>query len=248
MPPVRNYSNWNQRSSDEQEQVEPYQKFFFICEGANTEVFYFKKLIDIRKQLGIHPFIDICLLEKTEEDRDLSNPKRLLDFAEEQKRKDELAFDFERDRMIVVFDADIYKKKPNQYLEVLEKAHQYNDIVAVTNPAFELFLLLHYENTYENDICPNTTEILENQKKGKKRFVEWLFWKKSGMNSKENPAVGDLAQFVEVAITQEQKLNQDVEQCIGNLTCNVGKVIDDIRKTNAPIVGLDHPPDSEKIV
>ena len=48
--------------------IEPYKKFFFICEGANTEVFYFKKLIDLRKQLGIHALIDLRLLEKIEED------------------------------------------------------------------------------------------------------------------------------------------------------------------------------------
>ena len=66
MAPVRNYSNWNKRPTDDEEQIEPYKKFFFICEGANTEVWYFRKLIDQRKQLGIHPLIDICLLEKTE--------------------------------------------------------------------------------------------------------------------------------------------------------------------------------------
>ena len=40
-----------------------------------TEVWYFKKLIDIRKSLGIHPLIDIRLMEKTGEDDSISNPK-----------------------------------------------------------------------------------------------------------------------------------------------------------------------------
>ena len=62
MAPIRNYSGWNLRASDSQEPIEPYQKFFFICEGANTEVFYFKELINLRKQLGIHPLIDVCWL------------------------------------------------------------------------------------------------------------------------------------------------------------------------------------------
>ena len=42
----------------------------------------FKKLIDIRKELNIHPLIDIRLLEKTEGDRDISFPRRLIEFAE----------------------------------------------------------------------------------------------------------------------------------------------------------------------
>ena len=71
MAPVRSYTNWNSRTTDEEEQIEPYRKYFFICEGANTETWYFKKLIDIRKELNIHPLIDIRLLEKTERDRDI---------------------------------------------------------------------------------------------------------------------------------------------------------------------------------
>ena len=66
MAPVRSYTNWNSRTTDEEEQIEPYRKYFFICEGANTETWYFKKLIDIRKELNIHPLIDIRLLEKTD--------------------------------------------------------------------------------------------------------------------------------------------------------------------------------------
>lgn len=91
--PVRSYSNWNQRPSDQMEQVEPYQKFFFICEGANTEVFYFKKLIDLRKKLGIHPLIDICLLEKIEEDRTVSYPLQLYAFAQKQKKNPDINFE-----------------------------------------------------------------------------------------------------------------------------------------------------------
>lgn len=59
--PVHTYTNWNKRSSDLEEQIEPLRKYYFICEGANTETFYFKKLIDLRKNLGIHPLIDIRL-------------------------------------------------------------------------------------------------------------------------------------------------------------------------------------------
>ena len=53
MPPVRSYTNWNSRSTDYEKQIEPYRKYFFICEGANTETWYFRKLIDIRKSLNI---------------------------------------------------------------------------------------------------------------------------------------------------------------------------------------------------
>ena len=57
--PIHTYTNWNVRPSDAEEQIEPFRKYFFICEGANTETFYFRKLIDLRKTLNIHPLIDI---------------------------------------------------------------------------------------------------------------------------------------------------------------------------------------------
>ena len=94
MAPVRSYTNWNSRTTDEEEQIEPYRKYFFICEGANTETWYFKKLIDIRKELNIHPLIDIRLLEKTEGDRDIFEEK-VLDY-------DELVAEGEKDNILAV--------------------------------------------------------------------------------------------------------------------------------------------------
>ena len=67
--PIHTYTNWNVRPSDAEEQIEPFRKYFFICEGANTETFYFRKLIDLRKTLNIHPLIDIRLMEKNEKKR-----------------------------------------------------------------------------------------------------------------------------------------------------------------------------------
>lgn len=52
MAPVRSYYNWNQRKSDTNEAIEPYRKYFFICEGANTEAWYFEKLVDYKKRIG----------------------------------------------------------------------------------------------------------------------------------------------------------------------------------------------------
>lgn len=229
MSPIRTYTDWNKRPSDQEAQIEPYRKYFFICEGSNTEVWYFRKLIDLRKQLGIHPLIDIRLMEKTDEDKNLSNPKALIQFAELQKKVPDNQFDAEHDKMVIVFDTDIYNKKdPKEYQKILELSGQQN-ILAVTNPSFELFLLLHYEGSYEDCILPNTDLILANKKEGKRRYITTLFTEKSGMNPKENPAIGQLALNVDIAILQEEKLNQHIENAIGNLTSNIGKIIQTIK-------------------
>ena len=201
MAPIRTYTNWNKRLSDEEEQREPYRKYFFICEGSNTEVWYFRKLIDLRKELGINPLIDIRLMEKTGDDETISNPKALIEFAEKQKKLPSNEFDIKHDKMIVVFDADIYKNKEENYEELLSK--EGNNIFAVTYPSFELYLLLHYQNSYESVIKPNAQEIIENKKVGKRRFIAKLFSDCTGMNPKENSAVGELATCIDVARFQE---------------------------------------------
>lgn len=117
MAPVRSYTNWNSRSTDYEKQIEPYRKYFFICEAANTETRYFRKLIDIRKFLNIHPLIDIRLLEKTEEDKDISFPRKLITFAESQKNNPEISFDEERDKMIIVFDAELEALESGEILD-----------------------------------------------------------------------------------------------------------------------------------
>lgn len=227
MAPIRTYTDWNKRPSDKKEQIEPYRKYFFICEGSNTEVWYFKKLIDLRKQLGIHPLISIRLMEKTGEDKTISNPKALIEFAERQKKVESNKFDQSHDKMVIVFDADIYKRDSAKYKEILELGE--GNILAVTNPSFELFLLLHYDNSYEELIKPNEEEILENKKKGKRRVIAALFTEKSGMNPKENSSVGELASCIDIATEQEKLLNQDISLAIGNLTSNVASIIQKIR-------------------
>ncbi len=228
MAPVKSYTNWNSRATDEKEQIEPYRKYFFICEGANTETWYFKKLIDIRKSLNIHPLIDIRLLEKTEEDRDISFPRKLIAFAESQKDNKEIAFDKERDKMIVVFDADIFEAKVQDYDDVIAEGEK-NNILAVSNPAFELFLLLHFENSYEQEIISNQQKIIKNEKEGNQTFIYKLLLSKTGINSKKNSQIGELAEKVDIAIMQEKKMNEDIHDCKGKITCNIGKIIESIR-------------------
>ena len=102
--------------------------------------------------------------------------------------------------------------------------------MGVTNPSFELFLLLHFKDSYETDIVPHYEEIINNEKIGNQRFIYKLLHDKSGMNSKKNVSIGDLAENIDIAIEQEENLNQNIYDCKGKITCNIGKIIDDIRK------------------
>lgn len=150
-------------------------------------------------------------LKKTEGDRDISFPRRLIEFAEKQKENSEIAFDKERDKMIIVFDGDIFEEKVLDYEEVIAEGEK-NNILAVSNPAFELFLLLHYENSYEDDIEPNAEQIIQNEKDGHQTFIYKLLLARTGINPKKNSAIGELAKNIEIAIEQEKKINEDIHQ------------------------------------
>lgn len=225
--PVHTYTNWNSRPFDQEEQIEPFRKYFFICEGANTETFYFKRLINLKKQLGIHPLIDIRLWEKTDEDRNLSFVKNLVDFAEKQKQNPDNDFDPERDKMVIVFDGDIFEEKVQGYDELIASIEK-KDIAAVTNPGFELFLILHIEESYERNIKEHETEFLSVDEKGKYSHAYNVLHELTGMNAKTNSKIGELADNVLTAIAQEKMLNQDIHQLKGNVSSNVGKIIEGI--------------------
>lgn len=187
--PIHTYSNWNRRHSDTEEQIEPFRKYFFICEGANTETFYFKKLIDLRKELNIHPLIDIRLWEKTGEDKDIS--------------------------------------KVHGYEELIQKIEK-SDIAAVTNPSFELFLILHIENSFEQCILNQEKQYLTKDDTGSYRHAYTVLHSLTGMNAKKNPQIGQLAENVLYAISQEKKINQDIHNCKGIVTSNIGAIIESI--------------------
>lgn len=229
--PTHVYENWNRRPSDHEDQIEPYRKYYFICEGANTETYYFRRLIDIRKELGIHPLIDICLLEKTDEDRNLSFPKRLAEFAEAQKEVLSQEFDAERDRMVIIFDADIFEEKVQGYDEFIRDVGQRN-IIGVTNPGFELYLLLHFEGMYEDCIAGNEAAFLQQDADGKYSYAYKLLLERSGMNAKKNRRIGLLADQCLTAIAQEKKINQDIHQVHGVVSSNIGQIIEAIMQDN----------------
>ena len=93
------------------------------------------------------------------EDKNISFAKRLVDFAEEQKKNPNNGFDADRDKMVIVFDGDIFEAKVQGYDELLATIEK-NDIAAVTNPNFELFLILHIEGSYEKYIKGHEEEFL----------------------------------------------------------------------------------------
>jgi hypothetical protein len=226
--PIESYPTWNVRPSDLKEKIEPYRKYIFICEGAKTEPSYFANLIDLRKQLGIHPLIDLRLWKKTGKDKDISYPKKLYEFAQEQKALEINEFDPEYDKMIIIFDADIFEEKVQGYDELIQ-AIEKTDIAGITNPAFELFLLLHIPNSFETDILGQEEKFFQGN------YAYHCLLQHTGMNAKKNENIGTLAANIKTAIEQEKKLNQDIHCAKGKITSNIGHIIEQILNENPDI-------------
>ncbi len=178
--------------------------------------------------------IDIRLLEKTE-GKDISFPKKLIAFAESQKENEDISFDKERDKMIIVFDADIFEEKVQDYDEVVALGEAEN-ILAVSNPAFELFLLPQFGNAYGEDIKPNEERIIKNEKDGNQTCIYKLLLARTGVNPKKNSAIGELARNVDIAIVQEKKINEDIHNCKGKVACNIGAIIESIKRDQSIVL------------
>ena len=152
--------------------------------------------------------------------------KESCKFAYEQKELEANGFDSERDKMVIVFDGDIFEEKVQGYDELIASIEE-NDIAAVTNPGFELFLLLHINNSYETYIQGHEADFLT-MVNGKYAHAYNVLLDATGMNAKKNPQIGSLAENVLVAITQERLINQDIHQLKGKVSSNIGLIIERI--------------------
>lgn len=129
--------------------------------------------------------------------------------------------------MIIVFDGDIFEAKVQGYEELVNSIEE-KDIAAVTNPGFELFLLLHVDGSYEKYIKGKEIYFLTPDEKGRYRYAYNALLDATGINAKKNSDIGSLAENVKVAIRQEKMINQDIHQIRGKVSSNVGMIIEKI--------------------
>lgn len=129
--------------------------------------------------------------------------------------------------MIVVFDGDIFEKKVSGYDELIASIEE-NDIAAVSNPNFELFLLLHIRQSFQEYIDGHEHEFLCADSKGKYSHAYNVLRKIIGINAKKNSKIGDLADDILLAVSQEKLINQDIHHLKGKVSSNIGFIIEKI--------------------
>lgn len=114
----------------------PFPRFLIVCEGEKTEPGYFRHLrISAKIPIDLH-------LEGP------GKPKSLVEKAVELKREAEKRAHSQRDSTLLfdevwcVFDIDEHPFVP----EARQQAQDNQIFVAVSNPCFELWVLLHFED------------------------------------------------------------------------------------------------------
>ncbi|WP_339180041.1 RloB family protein [Paenibacillus sp. FSL H8-0317] len=201
-----------------------------IFEGANTEKQYFKGVDTYRKELGINNLIEMVILSKEGEIRDYSHPSKLLALIQQKKREliKSGSYDKEIDQFVIVFDRDSFETKET-YLEFIQLAGEEN-ILTITSPCFEIWLILHYEDTITLYIDPERDKIQKNEKVSKAHsYTSKLFSDLSGMNPKTALKFDVLKENVDRAIQAEKQLEQHVYRLGDVIGSNVGQLIEQMR-------------------
>lgn len=123
------------------------KRYIIAVEGDKTEIDYFKGFNKFRKELGIRDGIDVLPLERKDTK---SAPKHvhnlLMEFAQENYKTDQSGqpkID-EDDELWMVIDRDRRNNSAEQLKTVLADCAKSKFKLAITNPAFELWLILHF--------------------------------------------------------------------------------------------------------
>lgn len=230
MPPLNPINAWDDRGIEATRQVA--RRFFFLCEGRNTERWYFTELFAILSKMDLPGRAELVYVDRTDEDENISAPKRLAEYADKVRNNDgrDYGYDESSDKTVIVFDAERFRSKEQELERIICDIEQ-NNIIGVTQPSFELYLLLHMDEAYEQYILPHSAEILEDRKRGKRRYIDRLFSEECGINPKTNETgVRALAHKHDIAIAQERNINHDVHKVHDRLTSNIGEIIDNIKQ------------------
>lgn len=140
-----------------------------IAEGRATEYYYFTALSALTGHNRLLPNLEVVYIDKINESQDDSHPPRLIEWIKEDKSKIQgygqpgneyeyyIVFDLDRSR------TEMQKGKKVTYHYMKEQVESDSDIFLLnTNPCFELWLLLHYEDFCEKYLSDE--EVLRNRK------------------------------------------------------------------------------------
>jgi hypothetical protein len=206
----------------ESNSIEKEKIIVLAFEGNDTEVIYFEEFKG--SEVFDDALIFLHLLKRPKSDTN-SAPNHVFKKLKKEA-KDEYNFK-DCDELWMIIDTDRWKNIPDI---ILECKNQNNMFVAVSNPCFEFWLLLHIKDIseYSNE---ELELILKNSKvTNKKNYVDSKIAEILGSYNKSNPKPELFIPTLDSAIKQAKKLNQNNADYPISLGSHVYKIIEKLKK------------------
>lgn len=171
-------------------------------EGKDTERIYFKALA----KEYTNPRVHVHILKRSEDEKNNSSPEHVLEQLNEYKCQYELEAD---DELWLVTDKDHWTEAMLSRVatECMQDVSMY---MALSNPCFELWLLLHLVDV--SSLTPEEQRLwMENRRKSKSSnpYLKVLLRQKMGSYHESAYDVLTLIEHVEVAIERARLLDKN---------------------------------------
>lgn len=184
MPPTREFRPRSRTSA-----VRDARLIVIACEGSKTEVAYFRELASLHHNPRVH-------VEPLPPSENQTSPQHVLERLSEFRRQYRTG---KQDELWVVIDVDRWGA--GKLSQVAQACLQKRFSLAVSNPCFELWLLLHLKDlsTYSQT---ELDELLSNAKSGSRTRLEQELVLLCGSYSKSKPLLAPFLPSVEAAIAR----------------------------------------------
>lgn len=205
--------------------LEPKSKYYIVPEGEKTEIQYFCGVRDNAEYLNINSLIEIIPIENDDDEHGQSHPKEKIENFNKDLKEGKFTFDNEIDKVCFVIDRDPQNFSEGQLNEFVKNCKEHGYDVYLSNPTFELFLLMHDDKIFDLD----RQEMLENrrEKRRSKRFLEIKLSEILGCN-KRNIDFEKFKPNIKKAIKNEKQFCEKLDKLKNELGSNVGILLDSI--------------------
>lgn len=230
---------------------ETIKKYFLIYEGTNTEMIYFDAVRSLREEIGINPLIELVPVIRSFSEEKWSNPKKILDriiqnldesakrtmtYESLMNRIMDYFYDTEIIAMSKVMAYNVWKTivdrdkdsfVSGQYKYVVDKCKECGFMLCVSNPCFEFWLLLHFDEVLSLD----KDKLLNNPKmNAKRRYAEYSLKIVYPGYRKSSYCAERFVKNIDIAIENEKKFCEDINELEHTVGSNIGVLIEEMRR------------------
>lgn len=187
-----------------------------------------EKVLDKYLSDNVDNLVEDCnkLTEYLNQESDVVN---IVDDISDIIRASNITYDNRFDKICLIVDRDkesfLALSENNQYDYVLRTCQEKGFGFYVSNPCFEFWLLLHFDEVFEL----NRNKLLENpQVTAKRRYTEHELRKLLPGDSKSNYNAKTLMERVKMAIKNEEKFCEELNELRDKVGSNVGKLLKEL--------------------